>query len=201
MLSTVRTPIRLLHQLSSKASFSAKVGFFGVCEDRNSSFLRGPSEAPPLIREAFESHAFNGHCEFGFNVRDKDILKDFGDIGVLGESFEFPVLRSAIEERMRTILEEGRVPFCLGGDHSITYPLVDVLVNLRKEMLGIERPLTILHFDAHGDIYPCFEGNPYSHASPFSRILEVTPFWFSSRAYYDLPSRLLSCCRTTFATS
>lgn len=172
MFSILRSPFRRLHRPSQTASFSTKVGYFGVCEDRNSSFLRGPAEAPPLIREAFHSDAFNGHCEYGFNVRNEDILKDFGDIGLLGESFDFPTLRSAIEERMRGILEEDRVPFCLGGDHSITYPLVDVLVQLRKEVLGIERPLTILHFDAHGDIYPCFEGNPYSHASPFSRILE-----------------------------
>ena len=33
-------------------------------------------------------------------------------------------------------------------------------------------PVDILHFDAHPDIYHAFEGNLYSHASPFARIME-----------------------------
>ena len=34
-------------------------------------------------------------------------------------------------------------------------------------------PLTILHFDAHPDLYDLFDGNPRSHASPFARIMEA----------------------------
>ena len=36
----------------------------------------------------------------------------------------------------------------------------------------VGRPFVIVHFDAHPDLYPDFEGNPSSHASPFARILE-----------------------------
>lgn len=35
-----------------------------------------------------------------------------------------------------------------------------------------QRPITIVHFDAHPDLYPNFQENPFSHASPFARILE-----------------------------
>ncbi|HNC49742.1 MAG TPA: arginase family protein, partial [bacterium] len=52
-----------------------------------------------------------------------------------------------------------------GGDHSVTFPLV-------KAAAKTHRNLSILHFDAHPDLYDDFEGNPHSHASPFARIME-----------------------------
>ena len=56
-------------------------------------------------------------------------------------------------------------PVCLGGDHSITYPIVRAF---GKRIPG----LTIIHFDAHPDLYEEFEGNRLSHACPFARIME-----------------------------
>jgi arginase len=59
----------------------------------------------------------------------------------------------------------GVRPILLGGDHSITYPIVR----------GVRRtsgPLTILHVDAHTDLYDEFEGDRFSHACPFARIME-----------------------------
>jgi arginase family enzyme len=57
-------------------------------------------------------------------------------------------------------------PLVLGGDHSISFPVVRAV----SEKLG--GPVDILHLDAHPDIYHCFEGNKYSHASSFARIME-----------------------------
>jgi len=54
----------------------------------------------------------------------------------------------------------------LGGDHSITYP---ILRAVGKRIPGI----TLVHFDAHPDLYADYEGNPHSHASPFARIMEA----------------------------
>lgn len=52
------------------------------------------------------------------------------------------------------------------GDHSITYPII-------KGLASRHARLSIVHIDAHPDMYPTFEGNAYSHACPFARILEV----------------------------
>ncbi|KAF7826030.1 arginase 1, mitochondrial [Senna tora] len=57
-------------------------------------------------------------------------------------------------------------PLVLGGDHSISYPIVRAV----SEKLG--GPFDILHLDAHPDIYDAFEGNKYSHAYSFARIME-----------------------------
>ncbi len=54
----------------------------------------------------------------------------------------------------------------LGGDHSITYPIVKAVARRHPE-------LTIFHFDAHPDLYDEFEGNRLSHACPFARIMEA----------------------------
>jgi agmatinase len=58
----------------------------------------------------------------------------------------------------------GRL-LALGGDHSITAPV------LRGRPRG-GPPLTIVHFDAHADLYPEFEGSRDSHACPFHRVME-----------------------------
>src|SRR6266566_349337 len=73
--------------------------------------------------------------------------------------------RAKIEEAVRTLLESGGRPIVLGGDHSVTYPIV-------RAVRWFHPRLSILHFDAHPDLYPEFEGDRYSHACPFARILE-----------------------------
>src|SRR6266852_3070544 len=74
-------------------------------------------------------------------------------------------LRGAIEARVGELLNKGLRPVCLGGDHSITLPIVRAF---GKHVPG----LTILHFDAHPDLYDELEGNRLSHACPFARIME-----------------------------
>ncbi len=63
-------------------------------------------------------------------------------------------------------MDSGKRPVSLGGDHSITYPIVRAVA---KRHPG----LTIFHFDAHPDLYESFEGNRLSHACPFARIMEA----------------------------
>jgi agmatinase len=63
------------------------------------------------------------------------------------------------------LLNDDLAPISLGGDHSITYPIIKALSQKYKN-------LNILHFDAHPDLYNDFQGNRYSHASPFARIME-----------------------------
>jgi agmatinase len=63
------------------------------------------------------------------------------------------------------ILASGSKPISLGGDHSVTYPVLRA-VNERYS------PVTILHVDAHADLYDEFEGDRFSHACPFARIME-----------------------------
>jgi agmatinase len=70
-----------------------------------------------------------------------------------------------IQEAALAHLLAGKFVVALGGDHSITHPLVMA----HREALG---EFSILHIDAHADLYPEWQGSVYSHASPFYRLLQ-----------------------------
>lgn len=137
-----------------------KLALLGIPDDANSTFLRGAAEAPPKIREQLFSDAFNMWTETGVDL-GAGVIFDAGDLD-LGE---VPDAWAAIEGAVCAVLDHGLPPICLGGDHAITWPIVK----------GFRRrydALSILHFDAHPDLYDNFGNNPRSHASPFARIME-----------------------------
>ena len=135
---------------------SDSLALLGIPFDDKSSFLRGAAQAPPLIREALFSDAYNVYTEQGIYV-DPELLTDFGDISI--DSY------LQIESEVANILSKGHRLLSWGGDHSITYPLIRAY----HARFG---KLTIVQIDSHGDLYQDFEGDPYSHACPFARIME-----------------------------
>jgi agmatinase len=88
----------------------------------------------------------------------------YGDAGDL--TFSEQDGFAAIEGGVSALIEQGKRPVSLGGDHSTTYPIVKAFAKKYSE-------LTIFHFDAHPDLYEEFEGNRLSHACPFARIMEA----------------------------
>ncbi len=134
----------------------------GVPLDHNSSFLRGSAQAPPLIRQALHSGAWNKTTETRIDLGVPGIFEDAGDLAAM----ETPDAFTRIEDSIAKIVEAGKRPVSLGGDHSITYP---ILRGIGKQIPGV----TLVHFDAHPDLYADYEGNPHSHASPFARIMEA----------------------------
>lgn len=136
----------------------------GIPYDENSSFARGCAQAPMVIRKTMWNGSSNLYSEMGENLEDQDRFNDCGDIdAVKGEK-----AISQIEENIDLLLERNLRIISLGGDHSITCPIIRAFSKKYKK-------LTILHFDAHSDTYQEFEGNRYSHASPFARIMEEFP--------------------------
>ncbi|HET9625905.1 MAG TPA: arginase family protein [Kofleriaceae bacterium] len=137
------------------------VSLLGIPNDDNSSFLRGPAEAPPLIRRELWSDAYSAWTETGIDLGVAGQIVDHGDVAF--DAATDPWL--AIEHAVERALAAGHPLLSLGGDHAITYPI------LRAVRRRFPR-LTILHIDAHADIYDAYQGNPRSHASPFARIME-----------------------------
>lgn len=143
---------------------SAKPGtpvLLGIPFDANSSWLRGAAGAPPIIRVAFGSDSANSSTESGVDLNDEGTYCDAGDL-----KFDFQEPFPAIEEKVGELLDRNLRPVCMGGDHSITLPIV--------RAFGQRIPdLTVIHFDAHPDLYDELEGNRLSHACPFARIMEA----------------------------
>jgi arginase len=141
-------------------TFPTRLALIGVPWDENSSFMRGPAEAPPLIRAAFACESANLCSETGIDFGATPIF-DAGDV----EPVSGDAMISRIAESIEALLDQGCRPVALGGDHAITYPVVKAFAK-KYSRLGL------LHFDAHPDIYDEFQGNRYSHACPFARIME-----------------------------
>ena len=142
----------------------ATIGVLGIPFDANSSFRRGPARAPVAIRRALGSEAGNEYSERGLRVWPSDAVLDHGDLKVAQRArARAPI--DAIERGVARAVAATPRLLLLGGDHAVSYPAVRAMVQHWGR-------LSILHFDAHPDMYPDYDGNPYSHASPMARILE-----------------------------
>ncbi|RDY61658.1 agmatinase [Flagellimonas nanhaiensis] len=133
-----------------------KITIQGILYDEKSSFLKGPSLAPPLIRKAYHSESANYYAEDGSFITP-ELFLDTGDHKIK-EYFDISV-------KTAKHLEIGNPMITLGGDHSITYPIIQAFRSVHGKM-------DILHIDAHGDLYESFEGDPHSHACPFYNIMK-----------------------------
>ncbi len=124
---------------------TGSLALLGLPQDDNSTFLRGPRLGPDAIRHAIMCDSANMFAETGCDLGAPGLWHD--------------------DDRVSRLLEEGHRVFSLGGDHSVSYPAV-------MAHAGHHSGLNLLHIDAHPDLYDDMGGNPFSHASPFARLME-----------------------------
>lgn len=138
-----------------------QVSLLGVPHDAHSSYMRGAAEGPPLIRRELFNDAYSIWSESGVDLSAPGRLVDRGDV-----AFDAAIDPwTSIEDQVGRLCGGKDRLICLGGDHAITHP---ILRAVRRRHAS----LTILHIDAHADLYDCYQGDPRSHASPFARIME-----------------------------
>ena len=133
----------------------------GIPYDARSSFLRGAAGGPRAIREALASPAGNAYAEQLVRVVPGETYDDAGDLMLPANANALAI----IEDHIGQVTAEGRPFIALGGDHSITYPIL-------RGLARSQPALTVVQIDAHPDLYDEFEGDRYSHACPFARIME-----------------------------
>lgn len=137
------------------------LSLLGVPNDDNSSYLKGSASAPPLIRRELHCDAYSIRSESGIDFGAPGRVLDHGDL-----RFDDGVDPwRTIERGVERALAAGGPLLCLGGDHAITHPILRAVRRRHSR-------LTIVHVDAHADLYHAYQGNPRSHASPFARIME-----------------------------
>ena len=138
----------------------------GVPYDEGCSNKPGTRFGPRSIRQASMLYAYEGAEDRYYDadrrkwiLRNKQIV-DAGDVNIepLCREMNFASITAAV----KAILDKGVVPVVLGGDHSVTYPVV-------KAFSG--RKIHYVHFDTHIDCDRVFESE-YTHGSPVARILE-----------------------------
>ena len=151
----------IFRQMTYKSPHPDQITVLGIPYDQNSSFLRGPALAPPRIREAFYSPSANLWTENGVDLGTNTNWHFIDDLADLDPD---NWLRE-IEVKAESLLKGKNNLVALGGDHSITHPLIRAYSQHYPD-------LTLLQLDAHPDLYDQLDGNHYSHACPFARIME-----------------------------
>ncbi|MEW7277386.1 agmatinase [Aquimarina sp. 2201CG1-2-11] len=134
----------------------SKVIIQGIRYDEKSSYQKGAKLAPKVIREALYCGSSNLYSENGKSIEDPSI-RDNGDFDI-EDYFD-------IQQITKSHLDKNCKVFTLGGDHSITFPLVNAYHSKYTKF-------DILHIDAHADLYDSFDDDKHSHACPFARIME-----------------------------
>ena len=140
---------------------SGSVAVVGIPFDAFSSFMQGSARAPSQIRAVMHSGACNLCSESGIDLANRPEFIDLGDIDI----DDVPNVIDTIESTIGDLLNRDIRLISLGGDHAITYPLLKSYHNKFGR-------LELVHLDAHPDLYESYDGNRFSHACPFARIME-----------------------------
>lgn len=133
------------------------VPFDGGCENRP-----GTRHGPREIRN-MSSFMRNIHHVTRVNPFQLCRIADVGDVPI-PHIFDLESAHVDIHEFFRSVVESGTVPLSVGGDHSISLPIL--------RAIGASEPVGMVHFDAHTDTCDEELGNKFTHGTPFRRAVE-----------------------------
>lgn len=137
---------------------------FGIPMDFTTSYRPGTRFGPARIREAsfgIEDWSYHQLAE----LPDK-AYHDLGDVSVVYGDVAQSLERAKAVARQ--IVQDGKMPFMMGGEHLVTMPVVHAVAERYPD-------LVLLQFDAHADLRTDYTGNPLSHATAMRRCLDVLP--------------------------
>ncbi|GGA87513.1 agmatinase [Neiella marina] len=99
-----------------------------------------------------------------------------------------------IAKATQTIVEAGKFPIALGGEHTVTYGVIKGLLAAGESDFGV------VQIDAHADLREAYEGNPYSHASVMKRVVDegIPLFQLGIRAFCHEEREIRSDCRVHY---
>ncbi|MFA5551486.1 MAG: agmatinase [Trueperaceae bacterium] len=155
----IRTFMRLPHVTDLQ---NVDLAIVGVPFDTGATYRVGARFGPSGIRnESLLLRPYNP--ELKVNLFEHLSAVDYGDLPVTPGYL--PESHAQITEAARAVFAAGVTPIFLGGDHSVSLPLLRALV----ERTG---PVGLVHFDAHNDLWHSYFGGKDTHGTPFRRAVE-----------------------------
>jgi agmatinase len=157
--SGIRTFMRLPHVTDLSGVDFAVVG---VPFDTGATFRVGARFGPEGIRsQSMLLRPYNP----GLNIAIFDVCSgvDYGDLPVIPGYL--PESHQQITEGASEVYASGATPVFLGGDHSVSLPLL----RATARRFG---PVALIHFDSHSDLWPGYFGGKDTHGTPFRRACE-----------------------------
>ncbi len=148
--------------LSSEDYAASQAVIYGMPMDYTVSFRPGSRFGPSRIRESsigLEEYSpyLDRHLEEIKYFDAGDLLLPFGNAA---KSLD------VIGDYVRKLLQDGKVPIGLGGEHLVSWPVI-------REVFAKYPELRLIHIDAHADLRESYEGEPLSHSTPIRKAAEL----------------------------
>ena len=154
---------------SLEQDWQADVGVLGVPFDIALGFRPGARFAPRAIREASLRYALPIEGFYDLKTARQRLvnleLRDVGDVDL--PSLEPELARARIETAARALRGKVKLPVFLGGDHSVSYPILKAFDDVPD--------LHVVQIDAHLDFTDSRNDTKFSNSSPFRRACEDLP--------------------------
>lgn len=155
-------PATMMRLPSADSAAGLDACFTGIPMDIGTSNRPGTRLGPRQIRD--ESRMLRPYnMATGAAPFEHLQVADIGDAPI--NTFDLKKSVEIIAEHTRSILSHGAIPLTLGGDHTLTWPILRAM----KERHG---PVALIHVDAHADINPDMFGETAAHGCPFRRAWE-----------------------------
>lgn len=141
---------------------NAKVVVLPIPYDSTTTYKSGARDGPHAIIDA------SRNMEFYSEELDGDVT----ELGICTLDELFPSVNSPeetvnmIEKEVSQILDDGKIPLCIGGDHTIAVGPIRAVAKRNKDF-------SVIHFDAHSDARDTYAGSKYCHACIMARAREV----------------------------
>lgn len=142
-------------------SANCRLVLLGLACDSQSSYRRGSALGPRALRRAYDGNCYNSCTEM-----ETDLAGCIADLGDVRPRRSWKATAAAMQAQAESLFASGRRAFFAGGDHAVTIPVA-------RALAARGRPVHVVQFDAHPDLYDEFAGDHESHACVGARILEL----------------------------
>lgn len=140
---------------------TAEIAILPVPYDGTSTWMKGADQGPNAILEA------SPNMEFYDIETDSEVYRrGITTLAPITEDRTPESMAEAVEERITTLLNDGKFPVILGGEHSVSIGAFHAMAKHYGE-------ISVLQFDAHSDLRDDYHGSAYNHACVMARAQEV----------------------------
>lgn len=140
----------------------ADIVIVGLPMDFTTSWRAGARSGPSRIRDvSLALEEYSPELDRSLSAAE---VADIGDVSLPLGNAEKSL--DAIREVAGGIVQDGKIPFILGGEHLVTFPCVAAVAKAHEN-------LAVIHLDAHADLRDEFAGQRLSHATVLRRVAEI----------------------------
>lgn len=141
----------------------ARIAVLPVPYDGTSTWLKGADKGPDAILDASANMEL-----YDIETETEVYRQGIATVAPVTESSSPEAMAKAVEARMNKLLDDGKFPVMIGGEHSVSIGAIRAFAARYKDF-------SVLQLDAHSDMRDAYEGSDHNHACVMARAMEVAP--------------------------